>query len=97
MMLAIFPDTITECWARGITRRSIRMRARPATATTSAVVPGEETTPVGATPGLKSRITTITIRVGRGGGAGIIPVASTKERWLKIEKRRTSKRIAHTH
>jgi len=96
MMFAIFPDTIAERCARGVTRRSIRMGTGPATATSSAVVPGEETTPVVVTSGLKSRIATVAIRVGRGSGAGIIPVASTKEQWLNIKKWKKSERVVHT-
>lgn len=98
-MLAIFPGTIAERWARGVTRRSIRMGARPATATSSAVVPGKETTPVVVVvvaSRLKSRITTIAIRVRRGSGAGIIPVASAKEQWLNTKKWRKSERVVHT-
>jgi len=96
MMLAIFPDTIAERCARGVTRRSIRMGTGPATATSSAVVPGEETTPVVVASGLKSRIATIAIRVGRGSGTGIIPVASAKEQWLNTKKWKKSERVVHT-
>ena len=85
-MLAIFPDTIAECCARGVTGRSIRMGAGPATATSSAVVPGEEATPVIIVSGLKCRIATIAIRIGRGSGAGIIPIASTKEPLFNTDK-----------
>jgi len=71
------------------------MGTGPATATSSAVVPGEETTPVVVASGLKSRIATVAIRVGRGSGAGIIPVASTKEQWLNTKKWK-SERVVHT-